>query len=510
MRNVYKQIWVIGVLASLFLVGASVWFGGLNQDEGWYLYAANLVAEGKMLYRDFFYTQGPLLPIVYSPFRFVWDNFGLLGARIFTSIIGLVGIIIASRVAGNLVVPEKSKFVRLSVFILLACNLYHIYYLSIPKTYALAALALFLGFWFFIAALKSDILKTRYLMIAVSAALLAFSAGARISLCLFLPVCGLVLLFNFKKYRWSFLFFGLGGVLGVLAVYGVFLFDGEAFQGLLAAQRYHAARGGFSPVLVVGCVSRLIRWYLPIFIVFGMAFVCGGVKVYLRNASDYMRTSVLAMLLGVLAVAFLQISAPCPYDDYQVPIMGLFAVVSIVMLFSSSIDSLFNLHRCLWLVLGLSFAVSFGSPLLQEWMCDGQDRFWVMTKKKSEIQLLRDAARQIERLDPNGKTLLTQDIYLAVETGRKVPKGLEMGPFSILSKDEWRQLLLNVDIPVAALSGYTFAIDPPVCNERSIEEQVEFWNILKSRYSYVDKIDRFGQNSTTLLFLQLIKKDSSK
>ena len=64
-----KKYWFLATFACVFLVLASVWLGGLNQDEGWYLYAANLVAEGKMLYRDFFYTQGPLLPIIYSPFK---------------------------------------------------------------------------------------------------------------------------------------------------------------------------------------------------------------------------------------------------------------------------------------------------------------------------------------------------------------------------------------------------------------------------------------------------------
>ena len=34
----------------------AVLFGSLNQDEGWYLYAAQLAGEGKMLYRDFFFT----------------------------------------------------------------------------------------------------------------------------------------------------------------------------------------------------------------------------------------------------------------------------------------------------------------------------------------------------------------------------------------------------------------------------------------------------------------------
>ena len=45
MRSV-KVYWLLAIFACLVLGAASVLMGSLNQDEGWYLYAANLVAEG--------------------------------------------------------------------------------------------------------------------------------------------------------------------------------------------------------------------------------------------------------------------------------------------------------------------------------------------------------------------------------------------------------------------------------------------------------------------------------
>jgi hypothetical protein len=504
----YKKYWLLSLLASIFLAVAAVWLGGLNQDEGWYLYAANLVSEGKMLYRDFFYTQGPLMPLVYSPFKFIWNSFGLVGARVFTSFLGFAGIAVAVLTAAQLLPGNRFRSAKLMIFVLLACNLYHLYYLSIPKTYALATLFVALGYLFYARALASGEGKARYGLFTVSAALLAMAAGVRISLGLLLPVCGLVLLFNYSRLKWSFLFFGIGGFAGLLLVYGAFLCDAEAFQGLCAAQKYHAARGGFSPVLAVGSLSRLVRWYVPMFIIAGLAVVGGGVKNFFRSAPESARCAFLAMAIGALSVIGVQMLAPCPYEDYQVPLMGLLTVVSVVAfqygdVFSSPV-------KAVWLTIGLSFAVSFGSPLLEEWMTDGQDRFWTLRKKDCEMALLREAAREIERLDPGGKTLLTQDLYLAIETGRRVPDGLEMGPFSMLSDDEWRDLLQNAECPVAALSGYTFAIDPPVCGERSADEQIEFWNIVKSRYSYAGQIDGFGQNSTSLLLLKRDDGNSSR
>jgi hypothetical protein len=119
-----------------------------------------------------------------------------------------------------------------------------------------------------------------------------------------------------------------------------------------------------------------------------------------------------------------------------------------------------------------------------------------------ELRQLRETARRIEKLDPGGKTLFTQDLYLAVEANRKVPRGLEMGPFAMLSDGEWKRLIDSAPCRIAAMSGYTFAIDPPVCGERPVEKQLEYWQLLRKRYRLVAKEENFGQNATTLLILE--------
>ena len=91
-----KRYGILAGLACAILAAAAVWLGGLNQDEGWYLYAAQMVGEGKTLYRDFFYTQGPLMPILYAPMAWVWRDGGLFGARLLTCGIGLAGTVFAA------------------------------------------------------------------------------------------------------------------------------------------------------------------------------------------------------------------------------------------------------------------------------------------------------------------------------------------------------------------------------------------------------------------------------
>ena len=489
-----KVLWILALGAFAVLGAAAVWMGGLNQDEGWYLYAANLVAEGEVPYRDFFYTQGPLLPLVYSPFAWVWRTWGMLGARIFTLLIGAVSVLFTAALARRLAPSDRRNEAALLVLLLLGANLYHVYYLAIPKTYALASLFVSTGFYLLSVALSGTCGIARAAAVGTGLCL-AFAAGTRISLSALLATTGLSLLL---ARRWKDLLpLCIGGFAGLALVYGPCLIDARTLDGLLAAQRYHAARGGFDPVWTVGSLSRLIRWYLPTFVVLGL--YASGSRHAVADDDCGTRQLLRMLLLGFLAVFAVQMLAPFPYEDYQVPIMGLLAVfgaAGILRLESKR-------GTCIALMtLGMAFASSFGSPLLEKWATNGQDRFWSLKKSVYELPQLRRAAAKIEAIDPGGKDLLTQDLYLAIETGRKVPRGLEMGPFAMLTDSEWRNLLESAPCRVAALSGYTFAIKPPECAERPLEQQMEYWEILKRRYELADREDAFGQNSTTLLILK--------
>ena len=490
-----KIFWALAIFAFVVLGAAAVWLGGLNQDEGWYLYAANMVHDGERVYRDFFFTQGPFMPKAYSYVTWIWEKWGLLGARIFTLLLGAYGICIAAMIARKLAPEGRRNEAALIVTLLLGCNLYHLYYLAIPKTYALASVLVMTGFWFF----ELEQVNKTAIDAFMAGVLLAFAAGVRISLGVLLPVVGLALLVR----RGCWIRFGIGGILGLLAMYGFVLRDPAAMKGFIAAQQYHAARGGFDLVWAVGSLSRLVRWYLPVFIVLGLG-VAGTLKVggWRLKVGQW---NLHVLLLSFFAVFAVQMLAPFPYEDYQVPVMGLLAVYAAVSLVKNTPAPSFNLQPStfnLLLVLGLCFANSFGSPLLEKWMTNGQDRFWTLKKGSCEMAQLRDVARRIEAQDPGGKTLLTQDLYLAIETGRSVPKGLEMGPFAMLSDAEWRDLLGHPSCPIAALSGYSFAVEPPVCKERSIDLQMEYWSILKRKYELVSREENFGQNQTTLLLLK--------
>lgn len=481
-----KLYWILAILAFIVLGGAAVVLGGLNQDEGWYLYAANLVAEGEMPYRDFFFTQGPVMPYLYSFVSGVWQAYGLLGARILNLVIGLISILFAVALAYRFG-RGRAAFVT---FLLLATNLYHLYYLAIPKTYALASLFVMAGF----LALSF----ARFPAYILSALCFVLAAGTRFSLGAILVIVALDLIVKGKR-GWPI--FALSALLFGSILFGPLVFSRETAQGFQSALSYHAAREGFDPVWTIGSLSRLVRWYLPVILLLVL-----GLPKIIKGQSRL-------LAVAFLAVFLVQMAAPFPYEDYQVPIMGLLAVVAALATYPSQDDSSSTDSRLpVSGLLVLSLALGFGSPLLEKWMMNGQDRFWSLKKGKCELLQLRDVAARIETLDPGGKTLLTQDLYLAIETNRKVPRGLEMGPFAMLSNEAWQDLLSSAHemCPVAALSGYSFAIEPPTCVERPVAEQLAFWRLLEPNYELAFREEFFGQNATALLVLKTKEKEVSE
>ena len=497
--------WLLAGGVALCVAYFSIWYGGLNQDEGWYLYAAQMVRAGKMPYRDFFFTQGPALPFVYSALAGLWSPdallSGLLGGRVVTFLLGLFSTACAVGLVRRLVPEDRRGRASLIVFALLACNIYHVYFTTIPKTYALGALFVMAGFL---------LLACHSPFAAFAGGLsLAFATGTRISLILILPVVGVTLLVRFRAFRWRFLWFGLGGALGLFLTYGLFALDPVSRASLLSAQSYHAARGGFDPFFAIGSVSRLSRGYAA------LGMVLFGVLMTRRPAPTEPRlpieqSTILWMLgLSFAAVLLLQISAPFPYDDYQVPIMGMLTVL---------ISSWYcRRGGAAWFAVLAAGLVSFTAPQLQEWTTYAPDRFWSQKKEMTELAKLRQVGGVINALDPDGTDILTQDLYLAVETGRTVPSGLEMGPFSyfpemstedaravhVLNRELMENLLESAPCRVAACSDYAFAISAPRCSETPREEQMGLFRRLKRHYEWgYPPVRNFGQNSTTLLLLK--------
>ena len=150
----------LGIALYLLVSAVYLLFGQANSDEGWYLYASKLVFEGALPYRDFAYTQMPLLPYIYGAAQILQP--GLFLGRLTSIIIsfGTLGmsIVIARRYAGRIAGAITA--------LLMASFTFCIYYNSIVKTYALVSFC----FAATLFVLSSDLSETwKYLLALVYA-----------------------------------------------------------------------------------------------------------------------------------------------------------------------------------------------------------------------------------------------------------------------------------------------------------------------------------------------------
>lgn len=531
-------MWISVIAVCLALTGANLYFGDLNQDEGWYLYAARLVHEGKVPYRDFAFTQGPVMAYAYALAHPAVEALGMAGGRLVTAALGLAAVLCAAWLACGMVAPDRKRAAALLAFILAGVNVYQSYFCTIVKTYSLCALLITLGF------LCLARVNRRYgaLWAAMSGLLLVMAAGTRISVAIILPVVFMFLVFDRKISRLTWFWFGLGACVTACAVFlPFFIASRENF--LFGVVQYHTGRsvGGVAAMAAykAGFVSRVIAAY---FVAFGLfaAWILfrilrpGGVEddsgprrsdvpVAAGGATDVPVKMMPGIVwCSVAAVTLVHLSAPFPYDDYQVAIFPLFAAAlacSLVQVFRSK-------KAASWLlvtVFVLSLLAAVSSPINQSWVIRGRDRIWWRLKSESALGQIRQAGARIRGLAGPDRLLLTQDTYLAVESGLHVPAGFEMGPFSyypdlddamashrhVLNAKMLKELIETSDVSVAAFSGYAFAVKSPGVVELLPDESLALWKMVEDRFrTDQPEVPFFGQGPTTLRIMT--RKDALK
>jgi len=560
-------LWIFSVSAVMGMYAVAVRFGALNQDEGWYLYAGRLVSEGKKPFVDFASTQGPVMAYVYALAQPAVRLAGVAGGRMFTAVIGFVTLLCAARLAyliagdgrfghglttadaggdaakdGDAVTgwgSDKNAVgltAALLVFALLGMNLYYVYFTSIVKTYSLAGLFTVLGFLALCKALcrsggnREQLLS--FVFSFISAGMFALAAGVRLSAGILLPAIWLMLAFGWwrRGHRRDDVFvltgFLFGGSVVLLSIF-IPLLAAAPVAVKFGLLEYHSGRSvGSSAVLLAykgGFVMRLVGSYFPLVI----AAVAGLWGWFARrgkrdeSGNQDAGGVIPVMITGLTAVTLVHLAAAFPYDDYQVFIMPVLAVIA----GTAVAPVLSRVKFGLLIVVLLLLAHSVSSPMLQGWLLAERDRIWWPLRSETALGRLHRAAESVINFGgyraSKCDTLLTQDTYLAVEAGLHVPQGMELGPFCyfpdmdrdkaqachVLNWEMFRNVLLAGKSPAAAFSGYGLAISCPQITQLSAEEQKELWKTLESSYEPVATIDAFGQADTTLRILKCLEKE---
>jgi hypothetical protein len=143
----------------------------------------------------------------------------------------------------------------------------------------------------------------------------------------------------------------------------------------------------------------------------------------------------------------------------------------------------------------------------------GQDRIWWRVRCTPQLVTLHRAAGIVKGMAGPDGMLLTQDLYLAVESGLRVPPGMELGPFSyypdwptgravsrcVLNGERLEAILSAGVANVAAFSGYGLAIRSPELSPVPGPEREHLLGMVDAKYERVTEVATFGQASTGLV-----------
>ncbi|MFO7869969.1 MAG: hypothetical protein R6V03_00865 [Kiritimatiellia bacterium] len=526
MHKLYITLWIVSILLFSVLLAANVFMGELNQDEGWYLYSGRLVSEGKLPFIDFASTQGPVTAFVYAaagPFVNAW---GMAGGRLFSALLGFVSVICAAVLAAVMVHNDRQRrSAGLIAFALAGVNVYQAAFFATVKTYAPGALFITAGYLALAVSWRAG--KAGWPGVLLAGISLGLAAAVRISAGIILPIVFVGLLFSRGRAGLSFVF-AAGAAAVCAGAYLPFLINApRAFQ--FGIFEYHAGREAGGPLSYIiykaGFLSRFARAYFV-----ALALVTAGFLYRLFNgrraggdkpadpADDQPAVFPVSLLwLGFAGVSLVHFLAPFPYDDYQVMIFPLFASAAAVFLvrlvsgMHNAQRTTHSAHLSLTVIL-LCALSSFSSPINQEWFVAGRDLIWWPVKSESSVAKLRRTAELIRPFCGSDGKLLTQDTYLAVEAGLRVPEGLEMGPFSyypdwerekaeachVLNREMMKELVGETTASVAAVSDWWLAVKAPSITPVPSTERAEIMKILEERYNLFKTIDNFGQARTPL------------
>jgi len=205
------DIKILLILCYLAISLIYLFSGRLHVDEGAYLYAARSVYDGKMLYKDFFFLQPPLHPLVYGSTQLLHP--GLLTGRCTSILLGFASLLVMIRISGR----YGGKRASLITTALIATNSFQIYFFSISRLYALTCFLLTLGFFFMTRETRPSTKSAVLTMVFFALALCT-----RITTLPVMVLGGLYLLLKCESNRARFISI-TSGILLTASVYGIFV-----------------------------------------------------------------------------------------------------------------------------------------------------------------------------------------------------------------------------------------------------------------------------------------------
>ncbi len=413
-----RRLWIlIGVVALVHLASAAwhVRFGALNADEGFYAIATRSVAHGEMPYRDFGFTQPPL--VLYAnalPLRLL--GFGLFPQRALNGLWAALALVLAAR----WLAPRTRPSLALGFVLLFSLSAPWMYFIHLGKTYGFTTLLVLLATWAFLA-LRAGPRRTFTLGV-----LAALGVCTRLPATPFFGALSLLALWPGRRPSMHEGFAALGGA--TLGAVGI------ALPFWLAAPE--AAK--FWTVDFHRASVPLKDWSVPWTEITALApavwlLAATALIVVIARRRFATREAGLLFASGLTLAANLLPGGA--YQEYGVPFLLPLALAAAALVYDEC--QTWPRAASIALVSILAAAQLLFAPLLPrnlQTSRSGTASAWlpplVPPYNLSLPAQLATARRIVEQSLAPTAPFIGPNIILAAETGRDVPPELRMGPFS--------------------------------------------------------------------------------
>jgi len=389
--------YIILIFSLIMFLVLAIWcveHGMPNADEGFYALSAQLVWKGQLPYRDFAYTQTPLLPYLQGA-AMELIGFGARQQRwlnVFWSLSMLVGL------GWYLIWTTRRPLLVGCIFMLWCGSLPLVYYSTIGKSYALTQLILVIAAW-------GLWLRRPWVALVWISFFGVLAVGCRLTS---LPaVCviyfGAAMQARQQKVAWLV-------VIGMPLVFALCMlgpfYAADPVNAYFWTWQYHTSSLlEKRPVWRVGFDTLLISPGLFTLMFVGV-WVC---RRKLRAATPFL-WCLLAGMVGILA----NIVVPSLYAEYTVIFMPLL-IIGI-----TEIGGLFT-GRTVYIAIAILTAATFGASVLK----------YPDLYAPSYLSRVDTAAAFLEKHTDRGAEVLTPIPEVALRAGRSHVPGFEMGCFSL-------------------------------------------------------------------------------